>query len=120
MERSTHDIEGTAKTKEPRLEVDESAECPSSAAEGSEGCVKSITSSAVKKSLRRSLNFKKERKFLQKELEESSLKESRESDKRLQEWSRALTSAGFFLRGAISCVRFVALMGYWLLPVPEP
>ena len=56
MKRSTDDIEGTAKAKEPRLEVDESAECSSSAAEGSE----SISSSAVKEALRRSLNFRKE------------------------------------------------------------
>lgn len=76
MKRSTDDIEGTAKAKEPRLEVDESAECSSSAAEGSEGCVKSTSSSAVKKALRRSLNFRKERKLLQEELEESSLKDS--------------------------------------------
>lgn len=96
MKRSTDDIEGTAKAKEPRLEVDESGECSSSAAEGSEGCVKSISSSAVKEALRRSLNFRKERKLLQEELEESSLKESCESDERLQEWSRVLTSAGFF------------------------
>ena len=96
MKRSTDDIEGTA--KEPRLEVDESAACSSSAAEGSEGCVKSISSSAVKEALRQSLNFRKERKLLQEELEESSLKESAESDEPLQEWSRALTSAGFFCK----------------------
>lgn len=90
MKRSTDDIEGTAKAKEPRLEVDESA------AEGSEGCVKSISLSAVKEALRRSLNFRKERKLLQEELQESPLNESCESGERLQEWSRALTSAGFF------------------------
>ena len=48
MKRSTDDIEGTAKAKEPRLKVDESAECSSSAAES---CVKSTSSSAVKEAL---------------------------------------------------------------------
>ena len=42
----------------------------------------------VKEALRRSLNFRKERKLLQEELEESSLKESCESDEQLQEWSK--------------------------------
>lgn len=36
--------------------------------------------------------------MLQEELEESSLKESCESDERLQEWSPALTSVGFFCK----------------------
>lgn len=58
--------------------------------------MKSISLSAVKEALRRSLNFRKERKLLQEELQESSLNESCESGERLQEWSRALTSAGFF------------------------
>jgi len=113
MKRSDHDIETSINTKEPRLEVEESVTCSSSAAqEGPEGHNNSSVdkSASVKKALRRSLELRQELKLLQLASKESSLKKITEDDKRLREWSQVVTSEGYVLRGAISRVRFVALL----------
>lgn len=99
MKRSDHDIETSINTKEPRLEVEESATCSSSAAqEGPEGHNNSSVdkSASVKKALRRSLELRQELKLLQLASKESSLKKITEGDERLREWSQVVTSAGYF------------------------
>ena len=77
MKRCDQAIETPIKTKEPRLEVEESATCSSPAAEeGSEGHNNSSVdkSASVKKALRRSLELRQELKFLQAASKESSVK----------------------------------------------
>ena len=68
MKRSDKDIETFINTKEPRLEVEESATCSSSAdQEGPEGHNNSSVdkSASVKKALRRSLELRQELKLRQ-------------------------------------------------------
>ena len=61
MKRSDQDIESSINTKEPRLEVEESATCSSSATlEGTERDNNSSKGASVKKALRRSLELKQE------------------------------------------------------------
>ena len=96
MKSSDQDIENPLKTKEPRLEVEESATC--SSPEGPEGHNSSLVdkSALVKKALRRSLELRQELKFLQAASKESSLKKIMERDERLREWSQVVSSAGYF------------------------
>ena len=97
MKSSDNDIEASITTKEPRLEVEDSATCTSSSSAAQE-CTggHSISSSSVKKALRRSLELKLEQKVLQAASEESALKKNAEDDERLQEWNQVVTSAAYF------------------------
>lgn len=97
MKRSDNDIEASITTKEPRLEVEDSATCSSSSSAAQE-CTggHSISSSSVKKALRRSLELKQEQQLLQAASEESALKKNTKDDERLQEWNQVVTSAGYF------------------------
>ena len=99
MKRSDQVIETFINTKEPRLEVEKSATCSSSAAqEGHEGDNNSSVdkNASVKKALRRSLELRQELKLLQASSNESSLKKITEGNERLREWSQVVTSAGYF------------------------
>ena len=59
MERSDQDVETSVNTKEPRLEVEDSATCSCSGIqEGTERDNSSSKSASVKKALRRSLELK--------------------------------------------------------------
>ena len=112
IKRSDQDIETSINTKEPRLEIGESATRSSLATqEGTERDNNSSKSALVKKALRRSLELKQDLKVRQAASQESSLKKITEGNERLREWSQVVNSAGLiFLRDAISRVRFVALL----------
>ena len=89
-------------TKEPRLEVDQSLACSSSAIEQPQEGDSGQPSSSVKKALRRSLELKHQRTVLQAALQEASTRKTGESEKCLQD-------GGLFLRGGIARVRFVSI-----------
>ena len=84
------DVENPFKTNEPRLEVEESVSSSPAAEEGPEGHNNSLVyeSASVKKALGRSLELRKELKFLQAASKESSLKKIMEGDECLREWSQ--------------------------------
>ena len=107
MKRSDQDIETSINTKEPRLEIEESATRSSLATqEGTERDNNSSKSALVKKALRRSLELKQDLKVRQAASQESSLKKITEGNERLREWSQVVNSGGFsniFARCDLSC-----------------
>ena len=97
MRRSDQDIETSINTKEPRLEIEESATRSSLATQdGTERDNNSSKSALVKKALRRSLELKQDLKVRQAASQESSLKKITEGNERLREWSQVVNSAGYF------------------------
>ena len=78
-------------TKEPRLEVEEVTEGHNNSSRAHvDGSI------SVKNALRRSLEFKQQRRLLQAASEESSLKKVIDDYERLREWSYVVNSAGYF------------------------
>ena len=96
MKRSDCGKEPSVATKEPRLEVDKSPACSSSAIQQPQEGDSCQPSSSVKKALRRSLQLKHQRTVIQAAFQDASTRKTGESEKQLQEWSKVVSGAGYF------------------------